>query len=248
MTDAVEPLRNALTTVSVCLSPSVAWFTFASAWNQRIIERRSQLHGQLVDLESELKHIGTWARSEYTADLAHSDEWRNPMHRVNDFPTDRLRVFNVTAQGGEVSAGLAEALLALESSVARFRQLLQEQDDFVSRSSSAHLLKVIPQPALASGAPGKESTVAYEAPPGWFDRLYEKNKAVHVKGIGNSGDPGSLHATWTRARDLLSEELKARPRSSFPPVAWIGHVLAALLFAIGVGFLIYFFWLLYWAA
>ncbi len=79
-----------------------------------------------------------------------------------------------------------------------------------------------------------------------MNELYAKNKRIHTRGIGTAQDPGGLHATWRAAGESVRNELERLRRPSHSPlVLCIGHALAGIIGLIGLGFLGYFFIVLY---
>lgn len=235
MSDAVAVLKDLITSASVSLSPSVAWAAFASSWHAKQVERRMALRARLFEVREELDHIAHWAKTEYPED-AHGQGWRDPLWAVNDFPTQKVEEFNRIMDPAVIGKSVSEALIKLEASIARFRILLGEQQTFVWKGGGQALLT----PAHGLAPETNDPTFPFRVSTAWLNRLYELNKSIHVKGIGTGDDPGGLHSTWRTSTSEINRLISRIGKSSQPWIMKAGHLLAAVLGFVGVGFLISF--------
>jgi len=236
MSDPVSLLKDMITAASVSLSPSVAWATFAASWNTRRAERRIALRARFFEVKEELDHISHWAQTQYTGESADSN-WRNPLWSVHNFPTEKIEQFNRTIDPSAAGKALSEAMIKLEASIARFRALLVEHQRFVWQGGGQALLT----PAYGLAPETNDPTFTFRVSTAWLDRMYQLNKAIHVKGIATASDPEGLHANWKRADAETASAISRTGRASQPWFMWLGHVLAGVLGVVGLGFLVGFF-------
>jgi len=231
MPEKVTLLKDIITAATICLSPSVAWITFYFNWRQKYYERRELLRKKLYEIKKEVEYIGNWAANEYNAE-SQSDLWYNPLWRVTEFPYERIREFIQTIEINDIGKSLSNALVSLDTAIARFKYLLKAHTDYV-----LDLVKS-----------GIDITVKYDMrqpeQEEWRKELYNKNKNIHVKGIGTSGNKEGLHSTWKSATTEIDNALAGLRKSSQPIYLFIGHVLTFILGIIGLVSLILFFYVL----
>jgi len=236
MSDPVAVLKDMITAASVSLSPSVAWATFAANWNAKRLEHRMALRARFYEVKEELDHIGHWAQTQYPNDSQNRD-WRNPLWAVNDFPTQKIEEFNRVVDPTAAGKVLTEAMIKFESSIARFRALLGEQQKFVWKGGGQALLT----PAHGLAPETNNPAFPFRVSTAWLDRLYELNKAIHIEGIGTAEDPEALHSAWKRASSEITSAISRTGAGSQPWFIRLGHILASVLGVVGLGFLVAFF-------
>jgi len=223
MPDPVETLRTLITSTSVSLSPVVAWVVFAFGVLSREREHYAEFRQKLREVMKELDYMGTWARNQYT-DEDDNPNWGNPLWSVNDFPSDRIHEFNQSAYDRPVDARLREALADLETAIERFRMLLRAHRHFIMLDNGRLTMAVAANPQ--------------SAPREWWEELHRLNRAIHIDGIGTANNPNGLHSTWTVARTEVQRAIDQRGKRRHPRSLWFGHIPAAILAVIGIGFLI----------
>ena len=239
-------LLDIITITVLCLSPSVAWANFWSRWKERSDEVHFKKRYELKEILSELEIMGNWASSEY-GESAHSDVWYDPYFHVNPFQYENIKNFNYREETAIFGEKIFTKLQPLEKAINKFFNLLYQHREFYQSCDATFLNRIVhkiseekrrteqdrvnPLTIQGSNQLTPEEIVCVK-------RFYELNKAIHVQGIGTKRDPESLHSTFNEVFTFVRETLKKlKPKVYF---IWAGHVLAVILFIIGIIFLIAF--------
>ena len=221
-------LKDLITGASIGLSPAVAWLTFVSTWREKRRAQLDALRRRLLELQAEVEYIGNWAQTEYDDTSDNNRDWNNPFWHVLDFPSAHIVLFNRESDPSEIGHSLSDAMVQLEASISRFKNLLHQHRQFVENGIKTYSKPFGDDPPRLIFQPTLE----------WRQELYRLNKEIHVRGIGNSISREGLHSTCKKARTELNAALSNLRQRRYSKIVWVGHSLAIVLGIVGLFFLV----------
>lgn len=245
----LDEIARLVGTGVTCIVPSVAWATFVATRTDKALEHQRNALRLLKRLASELDRIGAWAGRPYSPG-AHDPNWYNPFWRISLFATRVIDEFNDQIPAEEFGSALTLQLADFASTVDQFRQLchehaqLLESADQHDPSMRARVRAHVPTSWLQpEGARQPESALAQlrelsDSDKTFLRRHYDALERIHVVGLGDSRNPRSLHAHFIRLKMAVEhsrEQVKSKSQLPWIP---LGNVVAALVGAVGIAFLV----------
>ena len=247
----VDLLQKLVSAAVVCLSPAVAWATLRYSRVDRQEDRRQELISVIRALEWEVGHVGSWTRRSYD-ESSHDPNWYNASFQVVEPSVPKMREFNRTVSAEDYGDAMAGSLAGLEESIDQLNRLVVQNREATGKldardgNARSRLCTCFAnnRPTFEAGVLTADALAALRGI-GMMERnelpmIYERNKRLHIDGIGGPGEQGKLHSAVSDARTTLAET-RERLRSKREPRAFVVvNVLAVGLFVVGCGFLIAF--------